>query len=501
MKITPILWMLGAVLASPLVATAQNNPAAPAKTDAAAPSASGIIPLIVMDDVPLVDAIKNLARQANLNYMLDPKLDLAQLGGDSKKGVSLRLENITAEQALAALLGNYGLQIVEDIKTKIARVTLKDPAALEPISTRIIQLKYSSPSNILGSLQTALADKRSRVVPDNRTSQLVVIATDKELEAIEKMVDRLDTRTKQVLIEARLLETSLNPSSIRGLDWSGTLKAQNLTMGNNLQNNATDKSVNNTLAESSPKMLVDTVKGFNPATAFLNADGVNAVFSFLNQNSESKTLSTPRTVTMDNETARLSVTREIPIFNTTPSSANTPGSSSITYSNVGVILDVTPRISANNYVNLKVLPEVSRVSGQDKQTIDGKSYTANIFSVNRMQTAVMIPSGNTLVLGGLAQDDVRHDTTKVPLLGDIPGLGYLFRSSSKSQSKNNLLVFITPTIVDDTDFQETKTKFMKTPVAHDHDVAPEESFLDKQEPHDWSKLGSNKNKTKVTSED
>ena len=168
---------------------------------------------------------------------------------------------------------------------------------------------------------------------------------------------------------------------------------------------------------------------------------------------------------------------------------------------MGVILDVTPRISANNYVNLKVLPEVSRVSGQDKQTIDGKSYTANIFSVNRMQTAVMIPSGNTLVLGGLAQDDVRHDTTKVPLLGDIPGLGYLFRSSSKSQSKNNLLVFITPTIVDDTDFQETKTKFMKTPVAHDHDVAPEESFLDKQEPHDWSKLGSNKNKTKVTSED
>jgi general secretion pathway protein D len=316
------------------------------------------------------------------------------------------------------------------------------------------------------------------------------------------MVDRLDTRTKQVLIEARLLETSLNPSSIRGLDWSGTLKAQNVRMGNNLNGvEPATGEANSTLSSTFPKLLADSAKGFSPATAFLDADGVSAVFSFLNNNSESKTLSTPRTVTMDNEPAKLSVTREIPIFNTTPSSANTPGSSSITYSNIGVVLDVTPRISANNYVNLKVFPEVSRVSGQDKQTIGGDTYTANIFSVNRMQTTVMIPSGNTLVLGGLAQDDVRNDTTKVPLLGDIPGLGHLFRSSSKSQSKNNLLVFITPTIVVDDDFQETKTKFMKTRLAHQQDIDPKNSILDSQNPYDWSQLGSTQKKAATPEED
>jgi general secretion pathway protein D len=162
---------------------------------------------------------------------------------------------------------------------------------------------------------------------------------------------------------------------------------------------------------------------------------------------------------------------------------------------------VTPRISANNYVNLKVFPEVSRVSGQDKQTIGGDTYTANIFSVNRMQTTVMIPSGNTLVLGGLAQDDVRNDTTKVPLLGDIPGLGHLFRSSSKSQSKNNLLVFITPTIVVDDDFQETKTKFMKTRLAHQQDIDPKNSILDSQNPYDWSQLGSTQKKAATPEED
>ena len=97
----------------------------------------------------------------------------------------------------------------------------------------------------------------------------------------------------------------------------------------------------------------------------------------------------------------------------------------------------------------------------------------------------MIPSGNTLVLGGLIQDDVRNQNTKVPLLGDIPGLGYLFRSDTKSRQKSNLLVFITPTIVQDEDFQPTKTDFLKTPVVDN--IEGEWSAWDTGKPYDWSK--------------
>jgi type II secretory pathway component GspD/PulD (secretin) len=462
-------------------------PAALASTGSNAP----VIPLIVMDDVPLSDAIKNLARQAGLNYMLDPKIQFGQPGPDGRPipqpSVSIRWENVTAEQALGALLNNHNLQLVEEPKTRISRVTVRDPAAPEPLLTHVIQLKFANPSNIIASVQTALVDRRSKVMGDTRTSQLVVLATEKELASVDELVNRLDTQTKQVLIEARLIETSINPTSKKGLDWTGTLQNQKLSFGNNLQQNPPAAALNNTLSESLPKMLFDTAKGFNPATAFLDADGVSAVFSFLNTDSEAKVLSAPRTVTLDNETASISVTRASPIFKNTAGTQGSPGGSEVTYTNLGVILNVTPRISANNFVNLRVVPEVSRVFDTVRKTVASTVNEADEYDIRKIDTHVMIPSGNTLVLGGMVQDDVRNSHTKVPFLGDIPLLGHAFRSGSKSRQQSNLLIFITPTIVTDEDYQPTKTDYLKTPVPTSDSVDAPWTAWDSGKPLDWSK--------------
>ena len=480
-------------------ATPPPDAAAPVVVEETAPLPAGtnlfatpgaVIPLIVMDDVPLTDAIKNLARQAGLNYMLDPKIQFGQPGPDGKPipqpMVSIRWENVTAEQALFALLNNYNLQLTEDPKSRIARVTVRDPAAAPPLVTRIFQLKYASPTNVVPAVQNTFTDRRSKVVPDVRTSQLVVLATEQELVAIETMVDRLDTQTRQVLIEARLLETSMNPSTTKGIDWSGTLQAQNLAFGNNLQHNPVPgESANPPLATLWPKMMFDTAKGFNPSTAFLDADGVNAVLSFLNKNAEAKVISAPRTVTLDNETAHISVTRAEPIFKNTAGTQGSPGGSEVTYTNLGVILQVTPRISANNYVNLRVVPEVSRVFNTVRKTVSSTINEADQYDIRKLDTRVMIPSGNTLVLGGLVQDDVRNENTKVPILGDLPVLGYAFRSDGKRRQKSNLLIFITPTIVQDEDFQPTATDFLKTPIVDS--VSDEWSAWDSGKPVDWSK--------------
>jgi type II secretory pathway component GspD/PulD (secretin) len=459
----------------------------PVEADTNAPVAAAVvIPTIVMDEVPLTDAIKNLARQAGLNYILDPKVTFGPVGPDGKStvpNISIRWENVTAEQALNTLLTTYSLQLIEDPKTKIARITVRDPAAPDPLLNKIIQLKYASPSNMIAAASTALVDKRSKVMGDIRTSQLVILATEKEIDAIDKMVTSLDTPTKQVLIEARLLETSMNPSTVKGLDWTGTLQAQHLAFGNNLQVNSPSLSANNTLSQTFPKMLFDTAKGFNPATAFLDADGVNAVFSFINQNAEARVISAPRTVTLDNEPAVLSVTRATPIINVTAGTANTTGGSTITYTNLGIILHVTPRISANNFVNLTVEPEVSRVFDTVTKVVNGSTSQADEYDVRRMETKVMVPSGNTLVLGGLVQDDTRTANTKVPFLGDIPGIGRAFRSDSKSRQKNNLLVFITPTIVTDDDYQPTKSTFLKTPLQTTEEKPW--SAWDSGKPVDW----------------
>ncbi|HZQ46140.1 MAG TPA: secretin N-terminal domain-containing protein, partial [Verrucomicrobiae bacterium] len=215
---TPVAQAAPADSAAAAPATpAAAAPAAPAAaTDTASSAASTqasansnaqrdpntVIPLIVMDEVPLTDAIKNLARQAGLNYMLDPKINYGAAGPDGhvanpQPAVTLRWENLTADQALNAVLNNYNLTIIDDPKTKIARITIKDPAAPDPLTTKIIQLKYAYATNLLVNAQSVLLDKRSKVMADARTSQLVVVATDKEMVVIDELVARLDTPTKQ----------------------------------------------------------------------------------------------------------------------------------------------------------------------------------------------------------------------------------------------------------------------------------------------------------------
>jgi len=489
---------------------AQTN-ATPAATDATATASSetqtngtatgAIIPLIVMDEVPLTDAIKNLARQAGLNYFLDPKLAFGQPGPDGRPvpqpSVSIRWENVTAAQALNAMLGTYNLQLVEDPKSKIARVTVKDPAAPDPLVTKVIQLKFASPTNILLAVQGTLTDKRSKVMPDVRTSQLVVLATEKEIADLEPIVERLDTMTKQVLIEARLLETSFNPSTKKGIDWSGTLESQNIKFGNNAFDR-TGKPIESGASPlpggvlASPQLLMNLAAGsvFNPSYAFLNADGVSVVLSFLNKYAEAKVLSTPRTITLDNETASIQVVRASPIITVTPGTVQVAGGSSITYTNLGVILHVTPRISANNYVNLKVIPEVSRIFDTVTKTVSVGTgtgeYQADEYDIRKIETRVMIPSGNTLVLGGLVQDDIRTGNTKVPVLGDLPVAGYLFRSDTRSRQKSNLIVFLTPTIVGDEDFRPTKSKFLQSSPPPSDTLEGNWSSWESGAPRDWS---------------
>src|SRR5437870_4297255 len=448
--ITTIIGLLAAASA----ATAQNTPpaAAPATAEQAvgtpaaetnapavvtAPGTAQpgtILPLIVMDEVSLREAIRNLARGAGLNYMLDPKIGFGQMGTDGKPipepTVSIRWENVTAEQALLSLLNNYDLQLVEDPKSRIARITKKDPLAPPPLSTKVIQLKYASPTNVIIAVQNTLTDKRSKVVGDIRTSQIVVLATEQEQVDVDLLVERLDTITKQVLIEARLLEMTMNPTTAKGIDWSGTLQAQNFSFGNGVMSGTSTTTTPGTPTTtttpggrditSNPASSVtttlnsiigggglgfSTLTGLTPATGFLNADGVKAVLSFINKEADAKTISTPRTVTLDNETAKIEVTRATPIINVSAGTANTTGGSQIQYTNLGVILHVTPRISANNYVNLKVLPEVSRVFETQHRTVGSsggspQTFDVDVYDIRKLETRVMIPSGNNLVLGG-----------------------------------------------------------------------------------------------------
>lgn len=478
----------------------QSAPAGAAAT--AAPAE--IVPLVKFDDTPLRELIEALARDAKLNINFDPSLELTLPDGKPKT-VSIRWENVTAENALESVLANHNLQLERNAKTGISRVTKKSD--VEPLKSDVIQLYYTSPSNLVSVIKPIIG-ARSQVIADARTSQLVVLATEKEMEEVKKMIAKLDTATKQVLIEARIIETFRNPQSDKGINWAGTFAAQKFNIGNNPfgtyqpgsggqpgSYSAGEDSMNAPVTPGGTPGLLGMFSGQNPfghisPVAYLNADGASAVFSFFNTDNQSEVIATPRAVTADNQAAVLQVSRAVPIFKVTQGGTQVGNSVDITYTNLGTLLEVTPRISAVSNVALKVVPEVSDIEGRDTQVLGGDTYTANIFKVRRITTQVLIPSGNTLVLGGLLGDNVQNIKNKVPILGDLPGMKYIFGSSSKKRSKSNLLIFVTPTIVADTDYQPTSTDFLKQKAPTDRQFDDMGSFnkpWDGVDPYDWGK--------------
>lgn len=466
-------------------------------------------------EVPLITAIQMLARLARVNVLIDPRVktggirqvgtNIVELPPVATNTVSLSTYGgVSPRQTLDAVLNNYGLILNTDPKTGFSQVTFKDPTAREPVYTYTVPLRYSNTTNIATLVQVTFPT--ARIQADQRTAQLVVLSTQREYEAITNLVGSLDTPTKQVLIEARFLETFTNPKSLKGIDWTDTLQAQRFTMGNGTLSGGSTRTTttkspgdpvtttlpNGTQVTTTPgsssqtvntdsqtttfdstSLSLSTAGGFAPNIAFLNAQGVNAVLSFLNTEADSRVLATPRVTTLDNQETRLEVTRAIPIFNASEAigQAGTAVSSSRPeYTNVGTILVVTPRITGTN-VAMKVRPEISKVEPiPSRKVVQGKINEADIFATSKIETHVMIPSGSTLVMGGLISDSEQKSFTKVPFLGDIPILGYAFRKESKERSKGNLIIFVTPTIVEGEDFQPYRTDFLNTKMPEHEDV-------------------------------
>ncbi len=477
-------------------------------------------------EIPLLTAIQMLARLAKVNVLIDPRVktggirqvgtNIVELPPVATNTVSLSTYGgVSPRQTLEAVLNNYGLALIKDPSTGFSQVTFRDPTAKEPVYTYTIPLHYSVATNIQHLVQVTFPT--TKVQSDQRTAQLVVLSTQREFEAITNLVASLDTPTKQVLIEARFLETLTNPKSVKGIDWTDTLQAQRFTMGNGsvsggrttttttqtpgapisvtrpdgttqqvIPGSSTASSVTDTKTTSfdSTQLSLSTAGGFTPNTAFLNAQGVNAVLSFLNTESDSRVIATPRAVTLDNQETRLEVTTAIPIFNNSDAigQAGTQVSSSRPeYTNVGTILIVTPRVTGTN-VAMKIKPEISKVLPEpSRKVVQGKVNEADIFATSKIETHVIVPSGNTLVMGGLISDTTQKGYTKVPLLGDLPGLGWAFRKETKNREKSNLIIFLTPTIIEENDFQPHRTEFLNTKLPEPNEELP--GYWDRGKPY------------------
>jgi type II secretory pathway component GspD/PulD (secretin) len=496
---------------------------------------------VTFKDVELPDAIRSLALQAGLNIQFDPGLLMSPDGHVIPPPlITEKWHNLTAMQALHALLDNWNWQLNWDPRSKVGRIARKNPAAADPLIISVVQLSYSDPSNIVKEVQGTLS-VGSAIIPDVRTHQLVIRTTEKELAGVLALIKRLDSATRQILVEAKIVETSKDITSAKGVDWTGTLASQHISFGNGLTQGSTgigSSPVTNSAGGSSvspggssilggapvvsqitsnvPSYIttitgntsqgggfsLNTAHGISPATAFLNADGVSAVLSFLNTDADTKTIAFPRTVALDGVPTSLMVVQNVPVFVQTqsaPAGGSASGLATIQpnydlavagtiLNEVGVKLVVTPRIAGPTNVLLKLKPEISQQGPTVTETLNGQPNQAPTFNRSTITTEASVPSGYTLVLGGMDQDVVNKTYTKVPFFGDIPGLGSLFRSDSKTHAAQTTLIFVTPTIVSDSDYQPSNSKFLKRKALSPSEVS--ESAWDTGEPYDWTKPSS-----------
>jgi type IV pilus assembly protein PilQ len=387
-------------------------------------------------EADIQNVLRTLSAKAGVNLIL----------GDEVTGkVTVNLKGVSYEEAMQLIAESKGYAFVKD--KNVVKVKSKESLDTEAAELRIYTLAYAKAEDVKKTLDAVLS-KQGKIQVDTRSNTLVLQDTPSSLLKITQLIEKLDTETPQVLIEAKFVEVTKNPQKNLGINWSNTLLNHPLTIG----------SPNGTAAGTSvvgPPTDFLVSKGVSGqitpafATALLDAGSAQAIFSFMSQDSDTELLANPRVVTTDNTKARISIAEQFPI----PSFAFSEQTASLQingfeYKDIGIILNVLPRINKNELVTLEVTPEAS--SSTENATLQsggGSAVQIPIINTRTATTTVLIKSGNTLAIGGLMRLDVGDSFTKVPLIGDAPLLGPLFRSKSLSKTKRDLLIFLTPTIV------------------------------------------------------
>ncbi|WP_405128702.1 type IV pilus secretin PilQ [Pseudoalteromonas sp. PB2-1] len=377
---------------------------------------------------------------------------------DSVTGnITLRLEGVPWDQALDVVLKVKGLDkrmdgtilmvapseelAAREAKELKAKQQVED---LEPLYSEYIRLNYAKAEEFADLLKTdtnSIISARGSVSVDKRTNTLLIKDTAKSIESVRRMVETLDIPVKQVVIESRMVTVRDNVQEDLGVRWgfsdqqgsdgiAGTLEGAE-TISNGVIPNLSDR-LNVNLPISNPAGSI----GMHVAK-LANGTLIDLELTALEEENKGEIIASPRITTANQQKARIEQGTEIPYVEAASSGATT-----VSFKKAVLSLEVTPHITPDNKVILDlVITQDTR--GDTVQTPTGPAVAID---TQQIQTQVLVENGQTVVLGGIFQQQIVNSTKKVPLLGDIPYLGVLFRSTSEFNEKRELLIFVTPKI-------------------------------------------------------
>ncbi|MCQ4346345.1 type IV pilus secretin PilQ [Pseudomonas stutzeri] len=407
--------------------------------------------------------------------------DLNLVASDTVRGnITLRLQNVPWDQALDLVLKTKGLD-----KRKVGNVLLVAPAdeiaarerqeleaqkqiaELAPLRRELIQVNYAKAADIARLFQSVTSGdeqgkERGSVTVDDRTNSIIAYQTQDKLDELRRIVTQLDVPVRQVMIEARIVEANVGYDKSLGVRWGGNLRTGDKwnAWGKNGQLGvaddpwATGKPGDENFIPSRQVGGFEGIKELPLNTPFVDLGAIGATSGFglgfvtdntildlqlsaMESTGNGEIVSQPKVVTSDKETAKILKGSEVPY-----QEASSSGATSTSFKQAALALEVTPQITPDNRVILEV--KVTKDEPDFGKALNGVPP----INKNEVNAKVLVSDGETIVIGGVYSNSQGKTVEKVPFLGDLPFLGRLFRRDLVSDSKSELLVFLTPRIMD-----------------------------------------------------
>lgn len=433
------------------------------------------------DNTDVRDVIRLLATKANVNIIY---------GADVTGTLTLHLTDVPFNEAFRSVLMMTGLTTIQigDSILRIltpAQMTRAQASQAQTLATKVIPLSYAKAAELVTAVnQIRQGEGRmGMALADPKTNSLVVTESVEGLSQTERIITQLDQRPQQVLIEAKLVEVGLNNSLHYGIQWDYTQVDQGRLggqLGTNtigttagpgasatnipviggtavngirpFDNNATNTSLI-TGGQGQGHLGRGTGVGLPASQIFgamtlgriTNNYFINATLTAAAAQGKVKVLSDPKIATINNVPANINVTTQIPYVTSNVASTGVQ-TQTVSYAVTGIQLAVTPTINADGRITLQINPNVSQPSATAAASAVTGAPAIDSRSAN---TTVVVKDGETIVIGGLISDSVSNQVAKIPILGDIPILGWLFKKKSVVRNRAELLIFVTPKILVD----------------------------------------------------
>ncbi|MBM3250214.1 MAG: hypothetical protein FJZ09_05135 [Candidatus Omnitrophica bacterium] len=359
--------------------------------------------------------------------------------------IKTNIGRIVADEASNTVVLIDSPQAVADMEEFIKKTDM-------PLETRVFSLNYAPADKLSPKLQESVSKGVGSVKVDERTNKIAITDYPDKLNELSKIISAFDEKGMQVLIDAQIVEIKPSDAFQMGVDWDYWLK-KNVRLISSIPASSPNKisvgtAVFNALTDQTPKQE-GKYKG---------------ILDLLRTIGDTKILSSPRIMALNNQEAKILVgTKEAYITSTTSQGASgqTVTSQSVNFVDVGIKLYVTPTINPQGFITMKIKPEIS--SSETKKILSEDQETEiPIVTTSEAETTVTIKDGVTIIIGGLRKDQRKKTVKKIPLLGDIPGIGFFFRNTSDELTKSELVILLTPHVMTGetsyTDFSEIRPK-------------------------------------------